>query len=381
MKSKKRFLKSFYKNKYFYITILIIILIALVFVTMRPYQYRNFGLTSKIKDPLRVFYYNQSIHTNDPVTQCWYDGGDYLVFLHRNIETLYYLSFAYMYAEDRRVQKDLLNTIEGQLGCVDAMLEGNWKQFRDQDAHIGILPPIVNKLLAPQEFYPLKEHEGGDVYTLRALIAKNIGKEKRYSAFLAFAQERGITTSDNCCEEGLVGMDNEDFINIQVLAGLKNIEVQDDSAGWGISYENIRLLEEEKFDNIEKVLKGVQDNWDKQALDFDYIGGNYDIAGTIALERLYAKKSGDDKFIGLSNSMMSYLHGSNAYNVDFSAYTDIHHPCGQWWARCNLDETLINGIDERRNFDTHRKDIWRLTEMQLKGQAEYILALVLFYNY
>jgi hypothetical protein len=82
----------------------------------------------------------------------------------------------------------------------------------------------------------------------------------------------------------------------------------------------------------------------------------------------------------VSDLLYSYLHGQNQYSVDFTYYKTPHHPCGAWWAFCGLQETLINGIDEKGTFDLTRNDRWRMTEIQLVGQSRYVLAYVLYWN-
>lgn|GEM_PF-3372633 len=362
------------------ISALAIIFIASIIVW--PYQYRNFKLTSEIAPALRVFYYNQSHHTSDPVKNCWYDSGDYIVFSFRNLESLYYLSLAYKYSTNSEVKQDLLRTINSQLPCTDKMLSDGWKQFRDQDSHGSNLPPLLHQLFYPQNFYRLQTDEGKELFALRALVAQNLGDSQSMNFYRTkSAQTKLKTTSENCCEEGPLVMSDQDFTELLALNGLAIPEKQLNGSGWAISFENIRLIQEKKYDKIKKLLLAVQQKWTDQALQFDYIGGNYDIAGTIAIEKLYEKETNDYSFRPLSDSLYDYLHAKNAYHIDFTEYEKTHHPCGQWWATCNLHETLINGIDEELSFDPERRDIWRMTEIQLVGQARYILAMVLYNDY
>ena len=99
------------------------------------------------------------------------------------------------------------------------------------------------------------------------------------------------------------------------------------------------------------------------------------------LERIYSKISGDESYKNFSQYLARYLKGNNDYNLDFTNHKKIHHPCGQWWSYCGDFDILINGIDEKNEFNLNRVDVWRLTEMQLVGQAKYILSEVLYNNY
>ncbi len=331
-----------------------------------------------LEQSLEIFTYNESKHFVDPVPGCWYDSGDYIVFTQRNARTLYYLSLAYAEAKDASAKTSLLRVIDRQLGCFDGLLERNIKQIRDQRSHIAIVPPIVNQIVTPQSVYYFRDGEGRDVYLLRSLIAKNLGDEAGARIWLKEAEKKtDVTMSEKCCEEGPLHLSEKSQKALELLVGLKDTEEYD--GGWGIDLSNITLIESGDFFKVRDILEDVRDAWDGEVpRQFDYIGGNYDIAGTIALERLYAKKTGDRQFKRLSDDLFAYLHGVNGYDIHFTEYKTPHHPCGEWWARCSLSETLINGIDESLEFDTSRRDIWRLTEVQLTGQAEYVFALILY---
>ncbi|MEI7512101.1 MAG: hypothetical protein WCK01_01430 [Candidatus Uhrbacteria bacterium] len=184
-----------------------------------------------------------------------------------------------------------------------------------------------------------------------------------------------VTKSVHCCEEGPIVLTEKDWQGIQVLSG--NSEYFH-PYGWSLDYPSVAALEEGHQDRLKRMLEDVQTKWQNGPDPFAYIGGNYDIAGTIALERWYARVFNDPSFHGLSDSLMAYLHGQNAYRVDFTHVSTIYHPCGTWWGFCDLRDTLVNGVDESRIFNTKRADRWRIEEIQLFGQAKYVLARVLY---
>lgn len=110
---------------------------------------------------------------------------------------------------------------------------------------------------------------------------------------------------------------------------------------------------------------------------FQYLGGNYDLAATIALERLYAQESHDQSFKPFSDKLQNYLSGKNDYNYNFTAAPFIYHPC-YFFHVCTLSNTLINGIDHKNSTPNNS---WQTNEVQLVGQAKYILSQVLYLNY
>lgn len=326
---------------------------------------------------MRVFVYNQSKHS-DPVSGCWYDSGDYVVFAQRNALSLYYLSLTYSVAQDSAVRDDLKKIIDQQYGCLSKMMDRGYKQFRDQSSHGLMVPPVIDSIISPQKSYKFDEKEGRDVSLLLYNSAILTGRNYDADRWLALAEKKTLRTiSSECCEEGPLVLNDTEF---GALNDFSYHDISHGNKGWGISLRSILALQNKEYDHIREILKAVQKEWNTNAHQFDYIGGNYDIAGTIALERLYAEATGDQSFHALSKLMYDYLHGSNSYNVDFTNYDHPHHPCGEWWGGCRLKETLINGIDERREFNINRRDIWRLTEIQLVGQARYILSYVLYNN-
>ncbi|MBU1613452.1 hypothetical protein KKC87_03420 [Patescibacteria group bacterium] len=383
IKTLKRILKNLLSSFRFWFFAVVLSLVAAVFLfIVWPYQNYNFRLSSKIAPALRVFYFNQSHHLNDPVKNCWYDSGDYIVFAHRNLKSLYYLSLAYSLSKEADTKKDLLQTINSQLVCVDEMIKQDWKQFRDQNSHGMNVPPIINQIYVPPAFYKFKPGEGKDIFALRALVAKNLGDQKGLEYFKDKTEKADKKTmSEQCCEEGPLAISDKDLNDILVMLGLAEFKDGDYDGGWGVSYRNIKLIEEKDYGRVVRMLKKLQDNRENLITRFDYIGGNYDLAGTIAIERMYERATGDAQFKSLSDFIYLYLHGKNQYVVDFTNYKKIYHPCGEWWSNCQLTATLINGIDEKRGFDVTRHDIWRLTEVQLSGQSNYVLMEILYNNY
>lgn len=344
------------------------------------FPYIRFGQPegNRLDRALDVFAYNESKHFTDPVDGCWYDSGDYIVFTQRNARSLFYLSLAWKEAKTDAARNSLRKVIDRQLNCFDNLLERGIKQIRDQDSHIAIVPPLLNQVMTPQTVYSFAEGEGRDVYAIRSLIAANLldAEGERYWRDRAEAAS-GATFSSNCCEEGPIHFSDKELSAIEFLAGIA--EREDQPGGWGINFSNLALVRVKDSLKIRAILKEVQQYWDGGVpKQFDYIGGNYDIAGTVALERYYARMTGDQSFKEFSDKLFSYLYGDNIYHTDFTRYPRPHHPCGEWWSHCPLLETLVNGIDESLEFDTSRHDIWRLTEIQLTGQAEYVLALVLY---
>lgn len=345
------------------------------FFTIRHYQKKDFGLKSDIADSLNIFLYNESVF-NDPALNCWYDSGDYVVFLHRNIQTFYYLSLAYSEAKTPLVKEDIKYVLDRQKECIDKMLDEDYKQFGDQNSHGINLPPLFHSIFYPQHHYQLKGNEGKDVYLLYRLALQNLGHVGEADSWLVRLQDRKeMTISENCCEEGPLKLTLKDSAAIE---NIYNKNLKEAEADWGLSFANIAFLKSKKYGEVKSHLTDLVDIWkDGKDSDYHYIGGNYDIAGTIAFERLYARETGDNSFFDLSRSMMAYLEGKNQYDINFLNYQDKYHPC-DFFGRCNLKNTLINGIDETHEFNIKRKDVWRLTEVQLIGQAQYVLAYILY---
>lgn len=379
MHSVKKILTRISRNTWpVYCAVALVSLVIILFiVSLSSYRQTSFGLKSAIGPALRVFVYNQSKHP-DPVAGCWYDSGDYVIFAQRNALSLYYLSLTYSIAQDSVVRDDLKKVIDQQYTCLSQMMDRGYKQFRDQSSHGTIVAPLLHRFMNSQTSYKFEESEGRDVSLLLYNIAVLTGRKYEADKWLAIAEKSPLRTkSTACCEEGPLVLDDTEF------GALNDFSYHDISHGnmsWGISLRSILALQNKEYDQIRGTLKSVGKEWDDHAYQFDYIGGNYDIAGTIALERLYSNATGDQSFHTLSKLMYDYLHGNNSYNVDFTDYPAPHHPCGEWWSSCRLKNTLINGIDEKRKFDTNRDDIWRLTEIQLVGQARYILSYVLYNN-
>lgn len=374
--------KKLFHQKTTLIIILIFILLlsitsGLFFWSVRFYKNKNFGLKSPISNNLRVFLYNESVF-KDPVPACWYDSGDYLVFLNRNVQTFYYLSLAYTNAQNEDTKSDLKYVLDRQKKCIDAMLEQNYKQFGDQKNHGLNLPPLFNKLFYTRNNYKFKNGEGKDIYILYGLALKNIGLKKESEDWLTKSkQKQSATATENCCEEGPLTMTNNDLSALEKMSNQNFDNAQPD---WDLSLENIAFLEKGNINDIKSYLQNISNIWEESnAENFQYLGGNYDIAGTIAFERLYAKKTNDDSFENMSKDMTDYLNGKNKYQIDFTNYPNIYHPCS-FFGNCKLRETLINGVDESKEFNKNRKDIWRLTEVQLPGQAKYVLATILYSN-
>lgn len=354
--------------------ILLAIGISIVFLfSIWPYREQDFALRSPIAKELRIFLYNETHHKNDPA-YCWYDSGDYVIFAHRNTQALYYLSLAYKASNREDVKEDLRFVIERQLDCLQNMTHENIKQIRDQRNHSVLMPPLFDRWFFPQERYLFQEKEGRDIVILHALILKNIGIEDAEIPSLP-TLPTNKTVSENCCEEGPLSLTTEEMSSLELLFSQKQKPAQ---GGWGINFTHLAHLQAESFDYIGSVLATVAEDFSNEPEGFHYIGGNYDIAGTIALEAFYRKKTGDTQFQSLSKNLWEYLHGTNRYGIHFVNTSHIHHPCGTWWGLCTLPQTLVNGVDETEEYNLKRKDIWRLTEAQLVGQAQYILASVLY---
>lgn len=338
----------------------------------------NFNLTSEIGPALRVFYFNQSHTATDPVPNCWKDSGDNIVFLHRNLESLYTLSLAYKLAKTAPVKADIAQTIRQQLRCTDELLAKNIKQIRDQRSHGVILPPILDDIRSPQVYYKFEQQEGKDAFLLRARISQNLG-DKDEAEWLKKANTRNKrTVSAHCCEEGPLQLSDGQFVGLQVLS--KTLpENTPQQSHWSVDFGNLARLQNKNTSGLNEMLSIVQNRWSQQDSPFNYLGGNYDIAGTIAIERMYAAQTGDQQYKKLSERLLSYLQGKNELEIDFTQVKPFHS-CGTWWSWCQLKQTLVNGKDEQGQFKPTSKKSWRYTEVQLVGQAKYVLALVLIKN-
>lgn len=340
-----------------------------------PYRERDFGLSSPAAESLRVFFYNKSVF-QDPVPGCWYDGGDYVVVVSRNVKTFFYLSLAYAATKDPAVKRDIGSVLADQKTCIDGMLAKKYKQFGDQDSHGINLPPFLHGLFYPRNIYSFQPDEGKDAYLLYGLALRNADFAEEAGRWEAIAQTaKREMASEHCCEEGPLKISETEF---EALQRLSNGDVKQAMPHWGLSLANLAFLESGRADAQRAYLNDLRRMWEETGPErFQYLGGNYDMAGTIAFERMFAKKTGDRSFKALSDSLFKYLKGENAYGVDFTDDRRIYHPCA-FFGNCRLTDTLMNGIDETRAFDANRKDVWRLTEIQLVGQAEYVLAMTLY---
>lgn len=355
---------------------LIIITFTCAIVLFGHYLPWSFNLRSKVAEPLRIFNFNETAHPLDSISSCWYDSGDYVIFAQRNALTSFYLSYAYLLTEDPQVKYDIKKVLTTQLHCLSLMMNSSIKQIRDQDSHGLMVSPIIHSLTYPQTEYHFNEGEGRDVALLLSLIYRNLEDKVQAEYWLTEADQRNKkTVSENCCEEGPLSFSDGEFSSLEMLAnGVKN-QTQNT---WGLSLTNILLVDNKRFEIIGYLLKDVQYRWDDRAPQFDYLGGNYDIAGMLALEKIYELNTNDFQYRELADKMYNYLHGINAYNIDFTDDRLAYHPCTRWWATCNLKETLMNGVDESGKFDLTRKDVWRNTEIQLYGQSIYLIAYILY---
>jgi len=360
--------------------ILLIVVFSAVFFSWKisnRFEVPEAPSTSSLGSSLEIFTYNQSQH-NDPVKNCWYDSGDYVVFLQRNVESLYYLSLAHQQAQKEAVRSDLWQVIDQQLPCAEEMLAKNLKQFRDQRSHgQNYFPPRFSDVTSDDEIYTFRENEGKDIHLLLSLTYRNLGDDEKADEHLEKAESLAdVTITERCCEEGPLQHSYNEYIALQALA--HDEEVDDDlfDGLWGVNFIALAHLNDGHQSVIRALLKDVKENWSPSAEQFDYIGGNYDIAGITAMESLYRKQFEDEQFHEFSDELWVYLEGENEYRVDFLNYEDVYHPC-YFFNACELNDTLINGRD-KTGFDPDRRDVWRNTEVQLVGHAQFILARVLY---
>ena len=326
--------------------------------------------SSELGRSLAFFYRNESQH-KDPVKHCLYDAGDYLVFIQRNTEALALLSYAYTWAKTDAAKHDLIQTIDRFLPCSEQMFSLKLKQFRDQSNHGVNLPPIINEWLYPQNTYSFEQAEGRDVAALLFLIEKNMDKDTHaFISPIAFA-----TASANCCEGGTLILNAQQLAAIDTLLpeGKNNVDGM-----WGLDWRAISAVEHGDWNDVKRTLTTIQERFKPTGEPFLYPNGNKDIAGTVALERLYARATGDKSFETLSHELFSYLHGKNVYKIDFTNSPRLYHPC-QFFHVCTLQETLVNGADEH-GVDVHRPDIWKNTEPSITTQATYVIASLLYFD-
>lgn len=337
-----------------------------------PYTVKN-RFSSDLADALHYFSLTTSVH-HDAVTGCWYDSGDYVVFLSRDALAAWYLSMAYRESTDELERNDIQSLLRGQLVCLDEMMARGVKQFRDQKNHGVNLPPMLNQVLYPQNSYMLSEGEGRDTALLLALTYENLGETSRRDAYTDLAQRLTFPTSSaQCCEEGPVVMSTVWLDALETLRGIR--ETGEQTALWGAQPPAIATLESGNVSAVAGVLEYVEKQFTETGVPFQYIGGNYDIAGTIVLERLYARKTHDERFLSLSRRLMGYLEGENVYRTDFTHYPNPYHPC-RFFRACVLSDVLVNGVDDR-GIVPPTTEPWRVEEVQTYGQAIYVLAKVL----
>ncbi len=342
--------------------------------TLQGYQNKSITFESELAESLMIFEYNQSQH-KDPVSDCWYDSGDYIVVLPRNTEALFYLSLAYRYAQLEVTKNDLKQVIDQQLVCVEKMLTLNFKQFRDQASHGFNMPPFFNEHFYPSDSYFFRDEEGADVFLMLSLVHDNLGNTEQSLVYKGRVENKGLTSSDSCCEWGPLVLEDMEWKALQGLADIENSSLPEHR--WGIQFPSLLSLKRGDFDSVEGLLSFVESEWKGQAWPFEYLGGNYDIAGTIALERLYAEATGDDSYRELSDDLYAYLVGDNDYDFDFTQADELYHPCS-FFKVCELKDTLINGIYEEGQVEIEKN--WQTREVQLVGQAQYVLMKVLYFE-
>jgi len=343
-------------------------------ITIAPYIHDN-PYTSKQADVLAFFSYNESVHS-DPIQGCWYDSGDYIIFAPRDALAAWYLSLAYAESTDTHTRQDLLDVLQSPLACLDQMMQSGYKQFRDQQSHGIQLSPVLHEQEFPQTAYQLGAQEGRDTALLLALTYENLGERDKASIYRQFAQEHATQTySERCCEEGNLAFSDNRLYALERLNGVNEHEYE---GLWGAQPIAIAALVEQEFAKIAGVLTYVQENFTSSGQPFDYVGGNYDIAGTIVLERLYAKKTGDQQFAPLSKHLYAYLLGYNDYGTDFTNIKP-HHAC-TFFRACDLETALVNGVDDRKVVSPMDKP-WQVTEVQTYGQAIFVLTRVLLSEY
>lgn len=354
----------------FYLFLLaVFIFVALHIEYIKPDDHGN----SEIADLLPIFVFNRSKHLKDPVPSCWYYDGDFTVHIQKNSEALYYLSLAYKEAKGEGIKRDLLNVINQQLLCVEQMLDDGYKQFRDKDNKGYYLPPNLNEYIYPQKNYKLEEGEGLDVYLFLNLVYKNLSlNEKAINILKGTEKFNKATEPKNCCENLSTYNENE----LNAIKGLVGFNYQIDTSKPSDFFYSILSFTNGNYTVIKNYLDEVELEFSLDGKPYNYFGGNYDIAQTIVLERLYNKSTGDDTYKPLSNKLMSYLRGNNEYEIDFAHYPNPNHPCGLT-KLCSLKTTLISGVDENTKNNPNGNNGQGINETQITGQAKFILAYIL----
>lgn len=349
---------------------LLFLLLAAYVVLGYQYRIQTIPFKSGLSPELKFFIYNESKH-NDPVKGCWYDAGDYLVFSPRDALSTLYLSIAYKESSDPLLRQDLTYLINRQLDCLTNMHRLGLKQFRDKDNHGINIPPFLNSLFYPNGIYKYKAGEGKDVTLILSLIYKNMGDISRSEIYKKqLTGKITPTMTENCCEAGPLSLSQE---SIDALSSILNNNTQSEFKNiWGIQPAALFAIQSGKKIAIQNSLDYVNKTFTNDGAPFQYLGGNYDIAGTIALEKMYAKQFNDNKFTSLSEKLMNYLAGNNTYKTNFAAFNKIYHPCSFFFA-CDLTGTLVNGVDSRKTISPTDKP-WNVFEPQIVGQAEYVLA-------
>lgn len=346
-------------------------------ISLAPYKTPLSKAYLAKEEALQFFARNTDNHP-DPLQGCWYDAGDYLVFTPRTAEALWYLSLAYKASDTPRQKQALLATMSPALDCVVAMDKASYKQFRDARSHASRLPPFLHRFLTPQTVYSYAPGEGRDVAAFLSLTYKNLGDMKASDSWKTTALSRtSVTTSKACCEGGPLMLTPEEMQALEWLAGIGPAPSYDSHALWGAQLTSIAELEIGDSSRLARVFAYVEKTFTDAADDFAYLGGNYDIAGTILAIHLYEQKTGDVSYAPLAVHLQAYLKGQNAAGRDFTHLgSDIYHVCG-WYRACDLPETLVNGVDESGSFDLSRHDVWRIAEVQTVGQAIYAASRLL----
>ncbi len=304
---------------------------------------------------LTLFAYNTSKHTSDPIPGCWYDAGDYVTFLpHQAVATLY-LQKARTAATQRQTQAALDDVINQSISCLRPAMAENWKQFRDQTSHGVNLPPWLHQRIYPQHTAKTRPNEGWDFWRLWAAIIE----DERTAAADAYAYSKTLAeevTSSNCCEGG----------PLTIMEGNAN-DI------WGASPAALDALEKNPA-SIRNLLTELAADPNPTSR-FHYWGGNRDIAGTVALERLYARKTGDEQFKPLSEHLVAFLNGDNPWKIPFTNDPKLYHPC-RFFRACPTNGILAAGLDL-----SNPSEPWRMHEPTLITQATYVLAMVLWNNW
>lgn len=372
-KNSKSSFKKHWKNNFWFFTLAIIISLGLLRAFLvAPYNLKP-DSDSPYANALFFFTVNRSVFA-DPAAHCWYDSGDYLIFSHRQALTVWYLSIAYRETDDQDLKNDLSVMINEQLACADDLLAANLKQIRDQNNHGINLPPVLHRWFYPNETYSYGPGEGQDVRALLTLAAENIGDVSRAANYRKKLEPiTTLTTSEQCCEQGPLRFPAEWATALNLLT--------ETTAGtypgplWGLQPTALAALEHGDPATVAGVLEYVENNFEENGVPFDYLGGNYDIAGTIALERLYARQTGSEQYAALSERLNDYLHGNNEYQTDFTYFSTPYHPCA-FFRACTLSDALVNGVDASHTV-TPEQTPWNVAEIQSYGQAIYLLSQVL----